>query len=480
LMCIDISTASVNCGGHSAPTCLDCPIVDGFDYGSAYCNGDCTWDLTANECVGVDMATASVSCGDHSAPTCQDCPVVNDFDYGQAYCNGECTWDLTANECVPHTRSCGTNGVVATLCSMCPEGICDSEYCTFHARTELCRDAFSDEVRTASVHLRYQVPPSVTKPAWYFQKVVPTALEDATYVMTNGFQYGYGGIQRVNSDRGAIVFSMWDHCDEENDENCPAEEQADLVFCGDGVDCGDFGGEGTGRKSIRYIDGGTFPVVGDEYYFVTQAHLNEERSKMEYTGYFYDNGTWKLMSRLMVGQPPGQNWWFTNMHSFLEQWTNADTTKDRAAMYGPAFVADTDGMSLEQILSGVFTHGTLENHEHVNARFEEAENAITIETGGTVVPEAFDNEIFPYDLNATPGAEFRDFQSKIPCLNQADTASKIKKCLEEENNIECIGEDEEGCRPYITGDMKRQIISSGYMRTYTWFITIYIYILWPN
>jgi len=379
----------------------------------------------------VDRSAANVTCGGHFAPACQDCPIVNGVDYGSGYCNGECNWESTTDECVPLTKSCGTDGLFATVCSSCPVGSCDSDDCTFHTRTQLCRDAFSDEVRTASTHLMYQVPSSVTQPAWYFQKVVPTALEDATYVMTNGFQYGYGGIQRINSNRGAVLFSIWDHCDEENDENCPAEEQADLVFCGEGVNCGDFGGEGTGRKSIRYIEGGTFPVVGEEYYFVTQAHLNEEISKMEYTGYFYDNGTWTLMSRLMVGALPRKKWWFTNMHSFLEQWTNVDTTKDRAAMYGPCFVADTDGTSLEQIVSATFTHGTLENHEHVNARFEEAENAITMETGGTAVPEASNYDVFPYNLNAVPGVEFLDFQSRIQCLNQADTAGKINECLEE-------------------------------------------------
>ena len=402
--------------------------------------------------ISIDMSAANVSCGGHSAPTCQDCPYLNGNYYGAGYCNGECTWDYTSNVCKAFEKSCGTDGLTATVCSDCPVGSCDSEDCTYHDRTNLCRDAFSDDVRTASVHLWYQVPNSVTRPAWFFQKVVPTALEDATYVMTNGFQYGYGGIQQVNSNRGAILFSIWDHCDEENDPNCPVGEQADLVFCGEDVDCGDFGGEGTGRKSIRYIDGGTFPVVGQEYYFVTQAHLNEATSKMEYTGYFYDNGTWKLMSRLMVGQLPGQSWWFTGLHSFLEQWWNVDTTKDRSAMYGPSFVAETDGTSLEQVLSGRFTHGTLENHEHVNARFEEAENAITLETGGNAVPEAFYNQNFPYDLNATPDAAFLDFQSRIQCLNQADTALKVKECLEEENNIECEDEYEEECSQYLTGN----------------------------
>lgn len=416
-------------------------------------------------CICIDVSTADVSCGGHFAPTCQDCPFVNGNNYGSAYCNGECTWEPATNECVPFTKSCGTNGLTANLCSACPEGSCDSEDCTFHTRTNLCRDAFSDEVRTASVHLHYQTPSSVTKPAWYFQKVVPTALEDATYVMTNGFQYGYGGIQKVDSNLGAIIFSIWDHCDEENDADCSVEEQADLVFCGEGVDCGDFGGEGTGRKSIRYIEGGTFPAVGKEYYFITQAHLNTETSKMEYTGYFHDDGTWKLMSRLMLKELPGKDWWFTGMHSFLEQWTNVDTTKNRAAMYGPSFIADTEGKSLEQIVSGRFTHGFLENHEHVNARFQEAQNAVTIETGGTVVPEAFYNDVFSYHPDAAPDAEFLDFQSRISCLNQAASASAIKQCLEKKNKIKCkdkrkikIGRKKQNCKKFLKGKNKSDVL----------------------
>ena len=62
------------------------------------------------------------------------------------------------------------------------------------------------------------------------------------------------------------MFSIWDQggCDTDTDPNCKKEDLARTVLCGSGAKCTDFGGEGTGRKSIIYSD--TIPMVGDEYY----------------------------------------------------------------------------------------------------------------------------------------------------------------------------------------------------------------------
>jgi hypothetical protein len=115
----------------------------------------------------------------------------------------------------------------------------------------LCRKAFSDEVLTAKVNLFYSAT-SISEPAWWFQRVIPTASAPASYFASNGHQYGYGGIQEVNDEYGRVIFSIWDQgdCDQDVNNNCNPDDIARTIACGEGVTCSDFGGEGTGRKSI--------------------------------------------------------------------------------------------------------------------------------------------------------------------------------------------------------------------------------------
>jgi len=41
---------------------------------------------------------------------------------------------------------------------------------------------------------------------------------------------------------------------------------AKIIACGDGVECKNFGGEGTGKKS--YFDTTSLPLLNTPYYFV--------------------------------------------------------------------------------------------------------------------------------------------------------------------------------------------------------------------
>lgn len=136
-------------------------------------------------------ASADVSCGGHRAETCALCPWDGDRWAGRGWCNGECHW--ANGECVSESVACG-NGANAVKCADCPAGEsgCGNTDCAWHTRTGLCRDAFSDKVRTASVHLLYDAP--VSRPAWWFQRVVPLASAPATYFSTNGHSFGYGWV----------------------------------------------------------------------------------------------------------------------------------------------------------------------------------------------------------------------------------------------------------------------------------------------
>jgi hypothetical protein len=299
--------------------------------------------------------------------------------------------------------------------------------CVWIEATGLCRDVFSDNVRTASVHLNYDAP--ISKPAWWFQRVIPTATEDVTYFSSNGHRFGYGGIQMVDETTGRVLFSLWDQggCDRDI-ANCNSDQVAQTVACGEGVTCTDFGGEGTGRKS--YFDSDQLPVVGEAYYMVTQAaYLGNGR--MEYTGYFYDGSKWKLLSRIQVSTNDNEEWWIGGMYSFVEQWLEVDTTKNRAALYGPSFMAAEDGQDFVQVEWATFSHGTLENHEHVNAWQAGADQqyAVGIETGGSAIPEAQLGDKFSYVPVQPDTDELLGFKNLIPCLGEASDKDTIESCL---------------------------------------------------
>ena len=87
--CYVPTVGDVNCGDHYATFCHECPNGNG----ASWCNGDCEWNPTSNECQ--IKGTSYVSCGGHFATTCEDCPSGN----GASWCNGDCEWNSTSNEC---------------------------------------------------------------------------------------------------------------------------------------------------------------------------------------------------------------------------------------------------------------------------------------------------------------------------------------------------------------------------------------------
>ena len=165
-------------------------------------------------------------------------------------------WDSSSASCVPKAVDCGSGGPSdASICDDCgtTADVCGGE-CSFNTIDNTCRPAFSNAVRTASVHLNYKVPEAVTEPAWWFQRIEPVAASSATYFCGVGNSYGYGGIQQVDGSaaspgNGKVLFSIWDGgCDQDKDTTCDPNTLAATLICGIGVTCTNFGGEGTGRK----------------------------------------------------------------------------------------------------------------------------------------------------------------------------------------------------------------------------------------
>ena len=104
--------------------------------------------------------------------------------------------------------------------------------CDWIETTGSCREALSDSVRTASVHLSYDVPTPVTHAVFWWQRVEPVDVAQATYFASNGFQYGYGGVQQTEDRLDRAIFSIWDTCDTEHDA-CDADELASTIACED-------------------------------------------------------------------------------------------------------------------------------------------------------------------------------------------------------------------------------------------------------
>ena len=344
--------------------------------------------------VAARSALAEVVCGGHSAASCDLCPQGN----GAAWCNGECTW--LDNEC--------TSGCYGDEQASCGSG------CDWIDATGSCRDTLSDSVRTASVHLNYDPP--VAQAAFWWQRVEPRDTAEATYFASNGFQYGYGGVQQPTDSLDRAIFSIWDTCDTEHN-SCDADDLATTVACGTGVTCTGFGGEGTGRKSQLDAELGAGP-----YYYVTQAH--EVGDRAQFSGYIWSESLgWRFLSRIELKAAAD----IDGLYSFVEQWVAGEDAA-RSARYGPTYMSDaSDPSTFLQIDEARFSYGTLENHLHVNA-WECAQNSIAIATGGDTVQAAASGTVLPYDA-AAPPTELVDFAAKVPCLQAATATDTVEACL---------------------------------------------------
>ncbi|GMH75380.1 hypothetical protein TL16_g06745 [Triparma laevis f. inornata] len=351
--------------------------------------------------------------------------------------NGICMWSTSTSTCIDSAVDCGPSGPTnAATCDDCgnTQTSCQGE-CSFNTLDNTCRPEFSNDVRTASVHLTYTVPSDVTEPAWWFQRIQPVSTSSATYFCGVGNSYGYGGIQQVDGDsrssppNGKVIFSIWDGgCDQDVDPDCDPNTLAATLICGTGVTCTDFGGEGTGRKS--YFSTDQVPVVGQEYFMAVHAEpASNDRVKM--TGYFYSQGTsWKLLSKIDTNRS-GKDWYLSGLYSFVEQWTEGNTLEPRDSTYGPSWISG-EGGEWKQVIKAQYDYGTPENHEHVNGYYNVEGNNVGIATGGDIEPVATQFQVFEYNEEGEMPEALVDFSGRVECLVAGTTAEEIDECFEGE------------------------------------------------
>ena len=98
--------------------------------------------------------------------------------------------------------------------------------------TNVCRDALSEGIRTASVHLIY--PTGTSESGWWFQRLVVTNTSSVSFFASSAHAVGYGGVQQLTKypRKGRAIFSIWDQggCDRDVGA-CSDDDVAKTLAC---------------------------------------------------------------------------------------------------------------------------------------------------------------------------------------------------------------------------------------------------------
>lgn len=192
--------------------------------------------------------------------------------------------------------------------------------------------------RGPSVHLKYSIPSSQITD-FYSEIHVPKGNDViGSYFMANGFAEGYFGIQVNSFTERRILFSVWSPYATDNPASIPAEFKITLLKKGNNVNAGEFGNEGAGGQS--YL---VYPwKAGTTYKFLLRGQPQSDNSTI-YTAYFFapEQNKWMLIASF---KRPATNTYLKNLHSFLENFIPETGDQTRMALYGNAWVRDTNGV----------------------------------------------------------------------------------------------------------------------------------------
>ena len=196
--------------------------------------------------------------------------------------------------------------------------------------------------RGPSVHLTYQMPPNKNIEWFYNEVTIPKGKDEiGSYYMANGFKEGYFGIQVNSETERRILFSVWSPFTTDDPKSIPDSLKIVLLRKGKNVHIGEFGNEGSGGQS--YLK---FNWKADiTYKFLTQAKPTDNNSTI-YTAYFYDTETqkWLLIASF---KRPATHTWYTQPHSFLENFEPERGALNRKGFYNNQWVYNTEGVWTE-------------------------------------------------------------------------------------------------------------------------------------
>ena len=191
--------------------------------------------------------------------------------------------------------------------------------------------------RGPSVHLGYTLPKENVE--WFYNEIVVPEEGDipSSYYMACGFGQGYFGMQNNAPHKRRVLFSVWSPFETDNPADIPDSLRVQLVKKGENVKINDFGNEGSGGQSYMHYDW----KAGERCRFLMGVHPDGGNSTV-YTAYFYDNhqNKWVLVASW---RRPKTTTWYTNAHSFLENFNPVMGYINRKACYTNQWARTADG-----------------------------------------------------------------------------------------------------------------------------------------
>ena len=191
--------------------------------------------------------------------------------------------------------------------------------------------------RGPSVHLGYSLPKENVE--WFYNEVVVPEEGDipSSYYMACGFGEGYFGMQNNSPHKRRVLFSVWSPYVTDNPSEIPDSLRVMLVKKGENTKIGEFGNEGSGGQSYIYYDW----KAGERCRFLMGVKPDGKGNTV-YTAYFFDNhkGKWSLVASF---RRPKITTWYTNAHSFLENFNPVMGYINRKAYYGNQWARTADG-----------------------------------------------------------------------------------------------------------------------------------------
>ena len=191
--------------------------------------------------------------------------------------------------------------------------------------------------RGPSVHLGYSLPKEDIE--WFYNEIVVPEEGDipSSYYMACGFGQGYFGMQNNSPHKRRVLFSVWSPYETDNAAEIPDSLRVTLVKKGADVHVQDFGNEGSGGQSFMHYEW----KPGERCRFLMGVRPDGKGNTV-YTADFYDNnkGKWSLVASF---RRPKITTWYTNAHSFLENFNPVMGYINRKAYYGNQWARTTDG-----------------------------------------------------------------------------------------------------------------------------------------
>ncbi len=197
--------------------------------------------------------------------------------------------------------------------------------------------------RGVSVHMEYKQPETKQIEYFYNELTVPKGGDTVgSFFMTNGFDYGYCGLQVLSSADRCVIFSVWSSFTVDNPKLIPENQRVALLRQGEEVRVSNFRGEGSGVHAMARFNW----KAGETYAVLTRIRPDGEGNTI-YTAYLgvpysagSDSKRWLLIASF---RRPSSSNWYTGAHSFVENFEPTRGCVTHEALFGNQWVCDKSG-----------------------------------------------------------------------------------------------------------------------------------------